>query len=216
MKFSTRLLVLGAALQLFAGNAGAQQHGPPGRFDYYLLSLSWSPQFCAEGGERSAPGQCAPQRHLGFVLHGLWPQFAKGGWPAFCTPGGPVPAEIQDRMLTILPNRSLIEHEWEKHGTCSGLDASLYFAASAAAFRSIRIPEPYRQPDGYLATNAGQLAADFAAANPGLEPSGIAVVCKKQYLAEVRLCLSKELKPAACGPDVRNQCSQTVVLRPAR
>ena len=216
MNYRARLLALGATLLLFAGSAVVQQHSPPGRFDYYLLSLSWSPQYCAEGSERSNSGQCAPQRRLGFVLHGLWPQFAKGGWPVFCTPGGPVPADIVERMLPIQPNRSLIEHEWEKHGTCSGLDASLYFAAAAAAFRLVRVPEPYRQPDSYLTTSAAQLAADFAAANPGLETSGIAVVCKKQYLAEVRLCLNKELKPAACGPDVRNQCGQTVVLRPVR
>lgn len=45
-----------------------------GDFDYYVLSLSWSPTWCAlEGDERGSP-QCDADRDLGWVLHGLWPQ----------------------------------------------------------------------------------------------------------------------------------------------
>ena len=51
-------------------------------FDYYLLALSWSPSWCAAEGDRRAE-QCRPERDLGFVVHGRWPQHA-AGWPAFC------------------------------------------------------------------------------------------------------------------------------------
>src|SRR5215470_3353187 len=45
-------------------------------FDYYVLSLSWSPEHCAEPAGHGDTQQCASTRHFAFVLHGLWPQFA--------------------------------------------------------------------------------------------------------------------------------------------
>ena len=43
-------------------------------FDYYLLNLSWSPEFCYS--HQSAP-ECG--KGATFVLHGLWPQNAEIG-----------------------------------------------------------------------------------------------------------------------------------------
>jgi hypothetical protein len=54
-----------------------------GDFDYYVLSLSWTPTWCAlEGDDRNSP-QCDPGQGFGFTLHGLWPQY-EDGWPSFC------------------------------------------------------------------------------------------------------------------------------------
>jgi ribonuclease T2 len=59
------------------GVAAAQdrRQNEPGQFDYYVLSLSWSPSFCEASGERGAPPQqqCGA-RAYSFVVHGLWPQ----------------------------------------------------------------------------------------------------------------------------------------------
>jgi hypothetical protein len=52
-----------------------------GDFDYYVLSLSWSPTWCALKGDAQGSPQC--DRALGWVLHGLWPQH-EDGWPSFC------------------------------------------------------------------------------------------------------------------------------------
>ncbi len=58
-----------------------------GDFDYHILALSWNAAWCkAEGDARSA-AQCDPRtpsnRGLGFILHGLWPQYGNG-WPEYC------------------------------------------------------------------------------------------------------------------------------------
>jgi len=54
-----------------------------GKFDYYVLSLSWSPTWCALEGDASGAEQCDPAKDRGWVLHGLWPQYDRG-WPEFC------------------------------------------------------------------------------------------------------------------------------------
>src|SRR3954471_5749979 len=43
----------------------------PGRFDYYLLSLEWHPEFCAGHGGLSECAGDAFDHDL--VLHGMWP-----------------------------------------------------------------------------------------------------------------------------------------------
>ena len=57
--------------------------GKPGQFDYYVLALSWSPNWCAREGDARRSDQCDPRHDHGWVLHGLWPQYHKG-WPSFC------------------------------------------------------------------------------------------------------------------------------------
>src|SRR6266851_217650 len=65
---------------VFAGTASAQdrRQNAPGEFDFYLLSLSWSPSFCEQASERGSGGrsqiQCGGRPYY-FVVHGLWPQY---------------------------------------------------------------------------------------------------------------------------------------------
>src|SRR5204863_5196855 len=72
-----------AALTALVVPAAAQDHrqNAPGEFDFYVLSLSWSPSFCEAAGERGGSGksqqiQCGG-RPYSFVVHGLWPQYDK-------------------------------------------------------------------------------------------------------------------------------------------
>src|SRR5579859_7556220 len=59
----------------------SRQTAPSGAsFDFYLLNLSWSPEFCH--GHPTAI-ECAA--HATFVLHGLWPQNTDGTYPENCS-----------------------------------------------------------------------------------------------------------------------------------
>ncbi|WP_333877764.1 hypothetical protein [Methylobacter sp.] len=51
----------------------AYADGQPGKFDYYLLTLSWSPEHCAE--VKNDKIQCDGTKPYGFVVHDLWPQY---------------------------------------------------------------------------------------------------------------------------------------------
>ncbi|HZR37071.1 MAG TPA: hypothetical protein VFA75_17005 [Nevskia sp.] len=192
--------------------AGAASADQPGRFDYYVLSLSWSPQYCA-GSHRDGGEQCA--RPYAFVAHGLWPQNERG-YPRDCRTRERVSDATIDRMLPLMPSRGLVIHEWRSHGACSGLGADDYFATVERAYRSVHIPERYRAPDRYQTVSPQQLKRDFVAANPRLRESGLAVQCSGHYLQEVRVCLGRQLEPRDCGAEVEDRCGGSTTLRPVR
>jgi ribonuclease T2 len=98
-----------------------------GKFDYYLFSLSWSPEYCHSHPEAV---ECGEGKHYGFIVHGLWPQFNNGRYPEHCSDAGAVsaPASLHEIMPNeIMPDPGLIAHEWKTHGTCTGVSSSEYF-----------------------------------------------------------------------------------------
>ena len=177
----------------------------PGVFDYYLLSLSWSPTYCADTGEQRRDPQCSPRsgRPFAFVLHGLWPQYERG-WPRDCRSAdrGFVPAPVADRMLDIMPSKRLVFHEYRTHGTCSGLGVDGYFDLARQLHEKIKIPRRFVGPiDERMTIAPGELVSEFIAANPQLEPDMIAVSCggPGNRLREVRICFDKGGAFRACG-----------------
>ncbi len=114
-----------------------------GEFDYYVLSPSWSPTFSALEGEARGNPQC--DRALGWVLHGLWPQFDQG-WPSFCrsTERNPTRADTA-AMADIMGSSGSAWHRWKKHGRCSGLSADDYFAPARLAFDTVTRPAVLRK-----------------------------------------------------------------------
>jgi ribonuclease T2 len=189
-----------------------------GEFDYYVLSLSWSPSFCASQKPGAQPEQCGAGRRFGFVVHGLWPQFDKG-WPQDCDTahGDRVPEALVSQMLDIMPSRKLVGHEWAKHGSCSGLDPAGYFAAARQARAAVHIPAQFQAPNDYLTTTPGALKQALLAANPQLRDDMLSVTCKDRTLQEVRVCLNKDLSARACGANERRECrSEQLVLPPVR
>ena len=193
--------------------------GEPGQFDYYALALSWSPTFC-ESKERGDGGpQCNGPRPFAFVLHGLWPQYTRG-WPQNCDIGERpwVPQETISDMLDIMPSKQLIIHEYQKHGTCSGLSPDAYFDTARKLFSSIKIPQRYQRLEEPLTVSPGEVVKDFTAANPELTPEMMVVSCDRR-LKELRICFGRDLKPKACGDNEisRKLCGRDeVVLPPVR
>jgi len=187
-----------------------------GKFDYYVLALSWTPSFCAISGDSRAPDQCGAQSDLGFTLHGLWPQYEKG-WPSFCkTTAGAPTRRMTRNMIDIMGSDGLAWHEWDKHGRCSGLAAETYFTASRTAYDQIARPAIFRRLLKEIKLPAKVVESAFLKENPALSPDMVTVTCKRGHFQEVRICLTKELEPRACGVDVRQDCTQNVIFPPVR
>ncbi|EIE50438.1 ribonuclease T [Salipiger aestuarii] len=196
-------------LILCAGLARADGE-PSGDFDYYVLSLGWSPTWCAlEGDARQSP-QC--DRPLGWVLHGLWPQYHRG-YPAHCpTTQRPPSRAMTSDMADIMGTAGLAWHEWHKHGVCTGLSARDYFALSRKAYDQVMRPAVLRALDKPVTLPASVIEEAFLKANDGWEPDMVTITCRDGRIQEARLCLSKDLVPVPCGQDVVRDCTLNSAL----
>ena len=177
-------------------------------FDYYVLSLSWSPEYCATDGVNDTQ-QCSLGRKLGFVLHGLWPQYERG-YPSYCSEQS-FPAEIKQKFPALYPSDALYSHEWEKHGTCSGLSPADYLLASRQLRDAVAIPAAYQSPSESLRVTLQQFQQDFLEANPALNADGLAVLCSDsgRFLRELRLCFSLDGLPRACSPEILKDAAKS-------
>jgi len=210
------LIVAAFVLILGLGSVSAQdtRQNEPGKFDFYVLALSWSPSFCDAAGERAQGQPECGARPYAFVVHGLWPQYEKG-FPEYCQ----VPAPRLDRgmvssMLDIMPAPRLIFREWDRHGTCSGLSARGYFDTVRKARAIVKIPAEYIDLKTPLTVTPGEVEQAFVKANPGLSPAAIAVGCDRDRLREVRVCMSKELAFRDCEGVDRRACRRDKIVMP--
>jgi ribonuclease T2 len=220
VQFLARVALTVVTLSLAAGVVTAQdrRQNQPGQFDFYVLSLSWSPSFCEAAGERGTPPQqqCG-ERPYSFVVHGLWPQYEKG-FPEFCQQPAPrLDRNIVSSMLDLMPAPGLIFNEWNKHGTCFGANPRAYFETMRKARAVVKIPEPYLEPGRVLTVTPDEIEEAFVAANPGLTQTGIAVICDNRRLREVRVCLGKDLSFRDCADVDRRACRvKQIVMPPVR
>ncbi len=204
------------AVGLTAAKKKAHPHGEPGKFDYYVMSLSWSPQHCSTPAGAKDSSQCAEGRQYGFVVHGLWPQYERG-FPSDCEDTDPVRSGIVRQMLRLMPAEELIQHEWAKHGTCSGLDQPAYFKKIEQAYANVKIPLDYTQPLKQIEVSLEDVHKEFRNANPSFPEDSIHSLCNGKFLSEVRVCYTKDLKPRPCGADVRDTCKvDPIIMRPVR
>lgn len=191
---------------------------PSAPFDYWMLSLSWSPQYCRlKPADQECKGVRGFVEPFGFVAHGLWPQFEVGR-PQRCEENpDPVPDELISRMLATMPSAAMIRNQWRRHGTCSGMGQEEYFMFVERAVRRIEIPEAYRQPDDYVDTTLEKVKSDFLAINPELNDASIALQCSGRWLKEIRICYTPDMQPRDCGRDIEDRCrSGKISLRPIR
>ncbi len=199
------LILIAVAAGTSRRRSSQSTQGTPGAFDYYLLTLSWSPEFCHSPAHADKP-ECQ-SGHYGFVLHGLWPQYAQGGYPENCSsaPGLANPKEVAD----IMPDAGLVAHEWSTHGTCSGLDAESYFKILRQAFTSVKMPAKFAAPHEMFSIPPQDVKSEFIKANQNLNAGDMTVSCGNNYLTAVSLCLTKDLKSTACQ-NLRD-CRATVI-----
>jgi len=214
----TRTLFSVAVLGTIVGVADAQDRwqSAPGQFDYYVLSLSWSPSFCETATGNARRQQCGA-RPFSFVVHGLWPQYERG-FPESClVPPPRLERNIMRSMLDLMPAPRLVYHEWDQHGTCSGLQPREYFDVVRRAREKVEIPEQYSNPTAPLSVTPGQVINAFVGANDGLSPNAITVDCDRARLREVRICFTRDLKFRDCSPSARRACrSERLIMPPVR
>ncbi len=198
----TVLLLLASSL---AQQARAEGEAA-GDFDYYVMSLGWSPNWCALTGDARNDDQCDDRHAYSFTLHGLWPQY-EDGWPSYCRTTTRDPSRSQTAAMTdIMGSGGLAWYQWKKHGRCSGLSAADYFALSRRAYGSIVIPEVFQRLNRDIRLPASVVEDAFIEANPDLPRDAITITCDQGMIQEARICLTDDLRPRRCGTDTLRDC----------
>jgi ribonuclease T2 len=189
-----------------------------GDFDYYLLSLSLAPSFCALSPANRAKDECqalteADFRQTPLTVHGLWPNRARvsvNRQPQNCAgpPLDDLSAAVQDQLKRYMPGGpGLAQYEWRKHGACSGLSPEAYFATV------VRLAQHANETIGVAMREQAMLGqpvriADLLAAVTDRDPalaSAIVVKCRfprgggQALIDEIRVVLSKDLTPMPAG-----------------
>jgi len=165
----------------------------------YILAASWSPEYCRMDGKRDTM-QCSGRNgRFGFVLHGLWPEAARGPPPQWCpTRLRPSPDLIR-RNLCMTPAPSLLAHEWAKHGSCMVKKPETYLKVSAILWRSLRWPDADRLSRRKNLT-AGDLREAFVRRNPDWKPSQVGIETSRSgWLRGLRLCYGTDFMPRNCS-----------------
>ena len=195
-----------------------RRQNEPGRFDFYVLALSWSPSYCAASAERASNRRADPQcggRPFAFVVHGLWPQY-EHGFPSFCqVPSPRLNRAIVGANLDIMPSPRLIYHEWDRHGTCSGMSARGFFETVRKARSAVKIPADYLELDKPIVVSPRDVAAAFLKANPGLPRDALTIACDSKRLNEVRICLNKDFSFRDCPELAERSCRRDKIAMPA-
>ncbi|MBY8975360.1 ribonuclease T2 [Rhodobacteraceae bacterium NNCM2] len=178
-----------------------------GDFAYYVLALSWNAAWCKSEGDARDADQCERRHDFGWTLHGLWPQ-DEHGWPEYCTTSARNPSKrMSAEMADIMGSPGLAWYQWKKHGRCSGLSASDYYALSREAYRRINRPALLRKVDRTMALRPAIIEDAFIEANPGLKPSQLSVQCRDGLITEVRICLTRSLELRDCSSSAARECT---------
>ncbi len=213
-----RIVVIGLlALLLGVARPAIAKDEVAGEYDYFVLSLSWSPNWCAIEGDAKRSPQCTQGSGHDWIMHGLWPQFHRG-FPSFCNTAERPPSRIMTNdMADIMGTSGLAWHQWKKHGVCTGLSARDYYALSRRAYAGVVRPDIFRKLDRSVKLPASVVEQAFLKANPTLEPDGITITCRDGRIQEARICLSRDLTPVPCGQDVVRDCAmKDAVFDPLR
>lgn len=202
----TVLALLAMTIPAFADGEKA------GDFDYYVMSLSWTPTWCALTGDARHDPQCDAHAGFAFTLHGLWPQNAVG-YPSYCRTTARDPSRGQTAaMADIMGSGGLAWYEWKKHGRCAGLSAEDYFATARNAYEAVTVPEVFLKLRRDVTLPATVVEQAFTEANRGLTPNDVTITCDQGRVQEVRICLTKDLEPRPCGVDAARDCKMPNAL----
>jgi ribonuclease T2 len=207
------LAVLGIGLALKIGQNGPvpkdmpDKHAamPAAAFDFYLMAMTWHAAFCADGHGREQ--ECLAPAPRPLVIHGLWPErLEPRTYPHDCkAPRLKLDKTLTDSLREYMPGMAvnLHEHEWREHGSCSGLDADVYFTQAyllARDLESALAPTLTTRAGGEI--GAAQLRAAADAATPGLGAT-FTLHCRtlrdappalrnRPFLVEIRQCVKIE------------------------
>jgi len=179
-----------------------------GGFFIVLISSRGRP-ITAHPAAATTPNSAASAKSSALYCMGCGRQYNQG-WPEYCA-YRKFPPELKQKYPNLYPSTSLYDHEWDKHGTCSGLSPEGYLSLSKQLRDSIAIPARYKAPEQPVRVTTAQLKKDFVAANPVLSEASLAVYCSGsgRFLSQLYVCFSSEGRPQACSQEIHTKAAKS-------
>ncbi|CAM6007170.1 unnamed protein product [Sphagnum balticum] len=215
----TTLLLLAAALFPPVG-------GP--NFDFYFFVQMWPGSLCDTSRGCCYPKSGKPESN--FQIHGLWPSRIDSSYPSKCG-GNFVFSEIKDLTKELnlhwnklscpsSNNSPFWNHEWSKHGTCSGLTEHAYFKTALNLYTTYNLTAALASaailPNGQLYTSKLILKVLTTALGqtPLIECNRSAKLGYSQFY-QIYVCVDKDGKSLIpCPVTIPNQCRAIVYFPP--
>lgn len=203
----TLFSALALLFAVFATSSTAQSRA--GEFDHYVLALSWVPAYCAADGDERRDPRCRDGSGIGWAVHGLWPQHAGGRWPEYCQSPHRDPSRRETRdQAGLFGTSGSAWHQWNKHGTCTGLNARNFYALVQEAVNSVTLPEIFEGITRELSVDPDVIEAAFIEDNPDLTHDMLVTSCRRGDLVELRICMTRSLEPRRCDRAMlRRECN---------
>ncbi|KAI5059578.1 hypothetical protein GOP47_0025897 [Adiantum capillus-veneris] len=174
-------------------------------FDFFYFVQQWPGSYCDLKQACCYPTTGKPASD--FSIHGLWPNYNDGSYPSNCAGSSYESALISDLKEELQAywdtlacpsgdGEKFWSHEWEKHGTCSGLDERSYFESTLALRKSIDLLAALQsagiEPDdgSYEVEDVQEALKQAIGHRPGLECN--TNISGKRQLYQVYVCVDTD------------------------
>lgn len=198
-----------------------------------LLALSWHNGFCETHRNKvECKRGLFGNKEYGFVLHGLWPQPKN---LAYCgvakkivgmdknkqwskMPGIGLSIKNTKDLANVMPAiaSGLHNHEWYKHGTCSGMNSVEYFTKATKMTNEFSNSKLAK----YINSNIGKQISinevrNLANLSFGAGASQkISMICKDGLLTEIRLSIGNDNSLSSAmlnGQNISTECQNAII-----
>ncbi|PAA79769.1 hypothetical protein BOX15_Mlig028581g1 [Macrostomum lignano] len=197
-------------------SAMAVTKGNEETFEYFMFSQEWPYTFCTENEPScNNTDKLVPI----FNIHGLWPEKVKGDCQGEFNYSQlkPVESQLRKYWMDLLNPRGnpkdFWNHEYTKHGRCASVDSRFnstlkYFQSALSIYLKYNVTQFLKSAGIVPGSTSYKASKIIEAVNSafGYKPE---IDCfapgkkhgeksKPAYLAELRICFSKDLTPREC------------------
>ncbi|KAK9903635.1 hypothetical protein M0R45_001114 [Rubus argutus] len=184
-------------------------------FDYFNLALQWPGTYCQRTRHCCSSNACCRGSNSPsvFTIHGLWPDYNDGTWPACCTRKHFDEKEIStllDPLEKYWPSLSCGNPSschggkgsfWEKHGTCSAPvtgDEYNYFLTTLNVYFKYNVTKVLNEA-GYVPSNTEKYPlGGIVSAIQNAFHATPKLACRNGAVEELHICFYKDFKPRDC------------------
>ena len=177
-------------------------------FEFYVFASEWRGSVCSYN-------KCSLDSAPSFWnIHGLWPSDGSRG-VNFCTDEKFDPSQLNGLESSVAKywsslysnDNSFHGHEWQKHGTCSGMDQETYFSTTIQLALHLDVYGTLSSA-GIVPGSKASCQDVAKALTSKYQVSSFTISAQNGYLSQIELCVSKDLKVTECPR--RNICNGSV------